>query len=64
VKPQCLLLQELATIVKDNYVYARVAKYVGNRSLFDESKLEVHYNVPRLAGVSASMLTAAWVVRV
>jgi nucleolar protein 56 len=33
--------QELATIVKDNYVYARVAKYIGNRSLFDESKLEV-----------------------
>ncbi len=34
-------LQELAKIVKDNFVYARVAKYIGNRTTLDESKLEV-----------------------
>ena len=34
-------VQELAKIVKDNYVYSRVAKYIGSRSTFSEDKLPV-----------------------
>lgn len=31
---------ELVKIVTDNYTYARVAQYVGNRKLLTEDKLE------------------------
>ena len=31
---------ELAKIVKDNFVYARMAQFVGDRGTLDESKLE------------------------
>lgn len=44
-----LIPQELAKIVKDNYVYARVAKYIGSRATFNESKLEVGVARPRFA---------------
>jgi RNA processing factor Prp31 len=31
---------ELAKLITDNYLYARVAKYIGNRATFKEDKLE------------------------
>ena len=52
VCPWCWSLQELAKIVKDNFVYARVAKFIGNRTTLDESKIEVGVVVAALAGCS------------
>ncbi len=50
-----LLPQELAKIVKDNFVYSRVAKYIGSRSTFTEDQLPVCHCMEAVA--------ASWHVR-
>ncbi len=52
-------VQELAKIVKDNFVYARVAKFIGNRATLDESKVEALTELTMDEAVSRQILEAA-----
>jgi len=50
---------ELARIVKDSYVYARVAKYIGSRGTFAEDKLPGLTEITLDEAVSQQILDAA-----